>query len=416
MLMYWWFSIFRPQDWMYWDVSFLRLPLVVTAFFLLRSLIVDGMPKISGILLWLMLIWIGLAGLATLLNGCQSYFGSGFMRFFLIILCAILTERLLTTERRIYGLMLLVTFSLGIYGANQGIGTILSGGGTSYGISNLTGTFTGSNAYALGLAMIILFFPFLCTQSKIFFDRKVLMFNLNTPKANKLFLLLCGVSMVGCIYCVISLFSRGSALALALGFLCFIILLKGTFKYLVWATIAGMIGLAVLPIPQGYVDRIESIFAEEDERDNSAKSRPHFWGVASNMVADNPSGVGLGCYPSYYDQYDDSYGEFGSARSVHSSHFQVLAEVGYVGFVLWLLMFFVSFKKLHRIRRESRDKEDRVFFLHLAYGLTCSQVVFLVGGAFYEFAHNEFTWLTFAIVVATEKLFLKKHGERSHAK
>jgi putative inorganic carbon (HCO3(-)) transporter len=417
MLMYWWFAIFRPQDWMWWDVSLLRLPLVVSALFILRSLIFDGLPRVSGLIPWLMIIWLLLALIPELTAGCDAIFNSTVSRFAIIIICVFLTAGLLTDYSRIYIFILLVTCSLGLHAMNVGISSLLAGGSMQYGANVMTGTFSGSNAFSLGVAMVFCFIPFLYLQSNYMMPiLPAFLHEKNyAKKLVSLFFILLGT---GCIYTVISLFSRGSALALALGITSIVLLQRKSFKLILSSLLLGTIILAAVPLPTGYIERIESVFVEdEEERDSSAKSRPHFWKTAVAMADDNPLGVGIGCYPSYYGLYDSSAGQYGHFRSVHSSHFQILAEVGYLGLFIWFLMFLIALYKLLSIRKrliknlKNRDAESD-FLLHLSISLFACLIVFLAGGAFYEFAHNEITWIVLILISVVDKFSreLEKKG------
>ena len=71
---------------------------------------------------------------------------------------------------------------------------------------------------------------------------------------------------------------------------------------------------------------MKSAFADKEDHEASAASRPFFWSVAVRLVEDNPLGIGIKCYQSHYDCYNPTGGEWGCGRAVHSSHFEVLAE------------------------------------------------------------------------------------------
>ncbi len=195
---------------------------------------------------------------------------------------------------------------------------------------------------------------------------------------------------------------------------------KNTLTIFVFVILSFSIGTATLKyLPEGYIERIESVFAEEDELDKSAASRPHFWNVALDMVKVYPFGLGPGCYPSCYNLFDISNGYYGRNRSVHSSHFQILADSGYLGLVIWVLIFIVSFSKLWKIRKllksDVMDKPKCQFYTDLVNMLLCSQTVFLVGGSFYEYAYNDITWLTLALVIVVDKN-IKKEIENNSRK
>ena len=130
------------------------------------------------------------------------------------------------------------------------------------------------------------------------------------------------------------------------------------------------------------------------------------------MAKDYPLGVSPGCYSYHYGFYDTSGGEFGNFRSVHSSHFQIMADLGFVGLFVWTVLFLISFMKLWSIRKRALSKTVQDpgfnFYVNLANVLICAQLVFILGGTFYEFAYNDFTWLIWGILIGVERLFEKE--------
>ena len=85
-------------------------------------------------------------------------------------------------------------------------------------------------------------------------------------------------------------------------------------------------------MPQEFWDRMNTIQVEEgEERDESARGRIHFWGIAVEMANSKPAtGVGLGAFNTSYPTYN--VGEaFQGERAAHSSWFGVLGELGYPG-------------------------------------------------------------------------------------
>jgi O-antigen ligase len=180
--------------------------------------------------------------------------------------------------------------------------------------------------------------------------------------------------------------------------------------------VGALVGLAVLagvaymvvPVPEGYLDRLQTIQTYEEVDDESALSRLHFWRVAMVMANNRAFGVGMRNFEAAYDQYDFSYGQFGNRRSVHSSHFQVLAEHGFPGAFIWIVMFALAFVLALRVRRRSRHpdltSEERRFYFTMANALMVSMVGFIVGGAFVASALNDVTWLTFAMVASLDRL------------
>ena len=170
-------------------------------------------------------------------------------------------------------------------------------------------------------------------------------------------------------------------------------------------------------VPQEYSERITSAFADKDDLNDSAKSRPHFWSIAERMAETHPFGVGIGCYKQYYDGYDQSGGYYGRKRSVHSSHYSILAELGYPGYVLWILLLIATYVTLLQVRGRARKfrltSNQQDFYFKLSNAMMASMTIFIVGGSFYEMAYNDYTWLMFAITMAMSRVQASSHEIRA---
>jgi O-antigen ligase len=213
-----------------------------------------------------------------------------------------------------------------------------------------------------------------------------------------------------CAFTVVSTFSRGGFLAMAVAILVYVLLQKRRVAALAGLAVVGMLAYAFVPLPEGYADRLNTIqtYDEAGQEDESALGRLHFWKVAVIMAQNRPFGVGLRNYEAAYDTYDFSNGAFARGRSVHNSHFQVLAELGFPGAAIWILLFLCAFGLTLRVRARSKrpelTPEEQYFFFTASNALTVSMVGFLVGGSFVASALNDVTWLTFALVAAIDRL------------
>ena len=127
------------------------------------------------------------------------------------------------------------------------------------------------------------------------------------------------------------------------------------------------------------------------------------------MVADNPLGVGPGCYNTFYNIYDGSFGKYGFYRTVHSAHFEVLSEIGYLGLLCWILLYIVSIVKLFKIRKIVKSKVEQsdrdYFFVSAANFLIVSIIVFFIGSSFYAMAYNDIIWLLWGLTAILVTLF-----------
>ena len=213
-------------------------------------------------------------------------------------------------------------------------------------------------------------------------------------------------------FTVVSLFSRAGFLALGAVVIMFVVVQRRRITATAALGVLALLAFWFVPLPKGYLDRIETIQTYEEIEETSALSRLHFWRVAVDMAVDRPLGVGLGNFEALYDRYDRSGGKFGSRRAVHSSHLEVLAETGFGGEAVYAALFgyalFTGFRIRKRSRRPGLSPSLSRFYFTTANALILSMVAFLVGGAFISLALNDLTWLTFALVSSLDRLSRKQ--------
>ena len=392
LLLYLWFALFRPQEWMWFDVTSWRLSLVLGLLLVVPSIATGILPNVTHPLTIGSVFFLGCAllGQMNAFNPATGWMWLDFLTRLLVV--SLLAVTLINNQRRYFLALLVIACSFGFHAAKAGLAVLLGLGAVRFS-AGLAGAFSDNNGYAVGMAMIA---PLLvcCGQN---FDRRALRIGFY-------------VLGVFCIFGVIGTFSRGGFLAMAAGAV--------TFALLQRRRVLALIVLAMLAVPVSYFvamnpeyeDRLQSIRTYDEVSDESAMGRLHFWNIATKMARDYPLGVGLFNYEAAYDNYDDTGGKFGHRRSVHSRHFQVLAETGYPGAVVWTAMFICAFWIALRTRRaaarnQALTAEDRRLFVSVSNALVASMVAFLVGGAFVAMALNDLTWISFALTAALDRLF-----------
>jgi probable O-glycosylation ligase (exosortase A-associated) len=407
LLLYWWIAIFRPHEWIWMDVSHLKISFVAGLILVIPCFLTGKFPRLGHVIAYLMLTWLVLAAIATYFNGCGPTGWRWLDHMARLMLVLFLTNRLVDSPKRIFWLCAVVACSIGFFSAKIGFFSLLRGGTDQYGFEHLGGALAGSNAFALGTAMCI--FLMIATAQ-----------NAMNPVGQtapitwdgawpwmQIFQIGMWLVVPLSIYQVVSLFSRGSALGLACAFLVFVFLQEKRVSWLLKMLPLLLAAGLLVPLPEGYKERMSSIYDDPVEGGTSA-GRIHFWKVATDIATDYPFGIGPGCYPFYYDDYDYSDGAYGTRRSVHSSHFQILVEAGYMGAAVWGLLFLFSFKALARVRRRclqgSLSPSHSRFYFTYANAVISLMVVFLVGGQFYEVAHAEFIWLGFMLAVILDRV------------
>jgi putative inorganic carbon (HCO3(-)) transporter len=396
LLMYLWFALFRPQDWLWIDITSLRVSLLLGVLLVVPALTTGLFPNVTNPLSIGMIFFL-VCSLITQTVAVRPEIGWTWIDFLgRLFLASMMMMTLVTTERRLAGVIAVISGSLAFHAAKAGLAFVL-GGGVRF-ADGLAGAFVDNNGYALGTVMII---PLLIAAGQgagfIYNGRWLPWIRRAVWAAVPL-----------CVFAVIGTYSRGGFVSLAAAALAFVMLQRRPVT-----AVAGLLGavtivLLLVPIPQSYLDRLQTIQTYQDTGEESALSRWHFWAVGLRMVQEHPLGIGLRQYEQAYDKYDFSYGKYGHHRAVHNSHVQVLAEIGYAGAAVWLGMFGFAFYTCFRVRARSRDEsldpQLRRFLWTTANGLLVSMFSFVVGGAFLSLALNDVTWLTFGMVGALGRI------------
>ena len=405
LLVYLWFSLFRPQEWLWVDITPLRLSLLlsllvviprgwllsdfVNALPLKRRLALEAWPNLShpltvGTALFLV------TALAAQPGAYNQTLGWQWLDYlWRLLLVSMVAVSLINTRQRFMAVITVSAASIGFHSARAGVASLF-GGGVRFG-AGLGGAYVDNNGWAMAIVMVL---PFLVAVGQ------------NTDR--RLLRWLLWASIVPSFYTIISTFSRAGFLGAVSVTVVLAALQRRRAAALGALALIGLLAYVVVPMPAGYSDRVQTIQTYQDVGEESALSRLHFWRVAVDMVRDHPLGVGIRNYDSAYDRYDFSGGRFGNGRSVHSSHFQVLAELGFGGAMIWVAQFAYAFFACARIRSRSRhfalSEADRRFYFTMANALIVSMVGFLIGGAFIALALNDLTWISFALVAALDRL------------
>lgn len=391
--LYVWFSLFNPQQWLWIDISSARPGLVIGIVLVGRSIAGGRWPHLRHPISYGMTLFM-LAGLLAQHSAIDAATGWLWLDFAArLILVCLLAITLVDDERKLRITVAVAALSFGYHSANFGLASMLSGGAKiAQGLSGAFGSvWQGSASFSLGTLMIA--YLLLCTAQ-------------NAKSA--LLRWACIAIIPLTLWTVVFSFSRGAFLALGASAVVFTVLQRRPVVALGrLALIVGVL-IAVMPLPDEYVDRIQTITTYEEIGEESALSRLHFWRVALEMVKDRPLGVGMRNYEAAYDSYDFSAGRFGQHRAVHSSYFQVLAETGIAGLVIYISLLLGGLRICWRISRATKrlsliSEADRFYFT-MANALASSLAAFVVGGAFLSLSLNELTWLLLALIAALDRL------------
>ncbi len=420
MLMYWWYALFRPHDWMWWDIKSFRIPLIAAGIFVAYSFLTRHVPRFNNLIHVLLGVYAANVIGSQLATYCESPTELTYGHVLILTFVVLLTASYLTTLPHILALILAITLFFSFNAAFLGVEVLISGG-TLYDIEVGAGTMSGTNAVSLAGAMTI----FLCLPMVYLLrygkDELFLPF-LQRKTLRNILLVLVLFNILGLAGFIYGTDSRGSALALIAGGFFWLLLLRKRFTWISLAVLGIAAVFALGLFPESYYNRLSSAFAGEKQLDASAASRPHFWGVAHEMAKDRTLGVGVGCYPKEYAKYDPTEGIYGVNRSVHSSYFNILAELGYSGVFIWFFLQLAVFGTLWRARYicykalPKTPPEEKKLLLILCNCLMASHMTFILGGVFYEFTYNDITWLTFVIAAACGSMALKMERDNVEEK
>jgi probable O-glycosylation ligase (exosortase A-associated) len=306
LLMYLWFALFRPQDWMWFDITSLRLSMVFGLMLLVPALATGLFPNASHPLSVGMILFL-CSSIVSQMGAVRPDIGWPWIDFlFRLFLACMLLVTLTSNAKRVVGVFAVIGGSLGFHAAKAGLAFVV-GGGTRF-ADGLAGAFVDNNGYALGTVMIM---PMLLATAQNI-EYLIPTEGVVRTWARRGFYL----AVPLCMFAVIGTYSRGGFLSLSAALLVFMALQRRRFTAFAGLAVVATLVITFVPLPKSYTDRLQTIQTYKEVGEDSALSRPRFWQVGINMGLANPFGVGLRQYEAAYDQYDFLHGRFGSRRAV----------------------------------------------------------------------------------------------------
>ena len=346
--LYLWIAYFRPESWAWSDIFVsLNLSYFAGGYLVLRTLF-SG-TKIT--LDWrsgLLLLFLAQSLLSTALGVNPEYSFGYWWDFAKMIIVSILLTNIIQTRADLRLVLIVISLSLGFEAAKQGWAQLVLNPGARN--DNSVPFLGDNNLVAVGMAMLVPVIGALATTSTGWQKRAFQFLN------------------IGVVYRALSTYSRGGFLSI--GAVSAIWFWRSPHKLKTFFAVVIAAALLLPVLPQQFWDRMGTITASGDERDDSQQGRLHFWQVAVAMANDRPlTGVGHSAYPRAYNRYDWTEGRYFTNRAVHSAWFGVFAELGYPGMVLFLLIVFTRAARLppgpagretRRARRTARRLRDRL--------------------------------------------------------
>jgi probable O-glycosylation ligase (exosortase A-associated) len=388
-------TIFRPESLVWDNLAFGRLHLITSVCVLLGYLfkrgsgdghLVNTYQKANLRIFFLFVLWLIIVSIFAEYS-VQLSLDKAIDVAKIFVLC-FLFSRLITTERTIEAYVWVTSVSFGVlslWGFLQGIA----------GNPRLDTLWPGGSNYIA--AQLALMGPFTCAK---IFDSKLAFKWRITFLACSVWITLCSI-FTG---------SRGGFFGLAVGMLLMVVQTKERFKVL--ASIALIAVLAYPWIPVNYHGRIASIFAEEENRDESTKSRVVLWHIAFRMWENHPlAGVGLKNFSfvkerdrnQFLDliESDEMYNLiFDQQRDSHGFYTGIMAETGLVGATLFFI-FLLRNLFWYRASLYMKSAKHRNMYQQLK-GAQAGLIGFAVAAIFGDFQYIEMLYLQIFFIGAVQ--------------
>lgn len=372
LLFYLWNAYFRPEQWVWGEtVGALNLSLIIGVYLVATALLSARGFRLTARIA-LLLAFFAQTLVSTVFSEHFYWSWMYWVEFAKVMLVSYLIVVLVNDRRRFRLMIVVVAYSVGFECAKQGWAQLfLNPGGQNNNVIPFLGD---NNGVALGTMMLIPIFGALARTAK------------RRPEAFVHWFFLVGVFMRG-----ITTYSRGGFVSA--GVLGLLTLYRAPHKIRTLIGVAVLAALVSSVMPQEFWDRMGTITAPTEQRDDSATGRLHFWEVAKVMARAKPfAGVGFNGFELSYAAYDTAQGDFGVGRSVHSVWFGLLAELGYPGLILFVGILLTGIWSCRQVVAIGKRDPLRSELGHYAQALSTSFIVFAAGGTFLPAQYNEMLW------------------------
>jgi putative inorganic carbon (HCO3(-)) transporter len=298
-----------------------------------------------------------------------------------LILMGLLTSMLLRDRQRVRLFLLVVAFSLGIYGFKGGLFSILTGG--KYMVQGPGDSIIGANNN-IGLAFVA---------------SVPLCWYLANEERGWLRLALRATALLT-VPAIMFTYSRASVMALAVVLAA--IFIKSRYRV---PLITGAVILAVLAIPyipEKWWNRQQTVFTYE--QDPSAMSRIDNWKFCWRMAMDRPlTGAGFSymtreVFQKYAPEFLHTYG--GKVWDTHSIYLAMLASHGFPGLIIFCTMIAMCFLSCAHMKRAVRRRSDLGWIATYSTLIQLSLLGYLINGAFVNMEYFDLLYDWVAVVVS----------------
>jgi probable O-glycosylation ligase (exosortase A-associated) len=176
-----------------------------------------------------------------------------------------------------------------------------------------------------------------------------------------------------------------------------------------WTVLGALVlaGVFLLVMPNGYSERVTTIFATSEDKTGSADERRELLKRAAWVALHHPLiGVGMGNFHIY------SIHE----KVAHNAYLEIAAELGGLGLLAYLGLLWAPWRTLRRLERatETAPAEAPAHWW-LSQALQASFVAYLVCSFFASLQYQWFLYYLVAYVVVLRRLHPAEQGEAARA-
>lgn len=185
--------------------------------------------------------------------------------------------------------------------------------------------------------------------------------------------------------------TRSAFLGLLVGAAVAILMAPKAKRFRIYVLMGGGLVAAFSLTDSHYMERMATLFDGPKLRaDQAATSRFDIWRAGWLMLADYPTGVGLGNFSHMIGRYDVRY----INRSPHNTVVMAFCELGLMGGFVFLVLLFESIRLLYRCTRVANVGEHVLETKIIAYGFLVSIVTYFVASLGTErFSCESFWWV-----------------------
>jgi putative inorganic carbon (HCO3(-)) transporter len=398
-----WLSLCAPEEYLFGFMTAFPLSKIVAAVTVIAVAVQRDVrrPYLDGILACMLgLVAIGLVSAIASLSPLEANWYL-FSKLAKIVVLAFVLSLVLSTRRRLNGLVFATALGLGFNGVDEGLKVLATAGG--HHVLGIT-TIGDNNAFALAMLMCMPVILYLYNQTVHPLTRFTLM-------ASEI---LCGVAVIGT-------YSRGGFLGLLTFALGLISLNRNKLRNFV---LIGACGLCLLwAAPDTWFQRIDTI--GQAQTDNSFLDRVTAWKISTLIALDRPL-LGGGFHAvqdtDVYKHYAEDLPRLAwwpgappreAGMAAHSIYFEVLGDLGFTGLLLFMTMIVLALASCTAIRRGAKTHPDMAWMSDLAGMLRLSLIVYLVSGAALSFAYFEGLYILLALVSVTRHMQKRELARRA---